>query len=63
MMSPLMLASSFIATLLSAVAFGCFAFAAGLAGRPRAAAVFGTAAWLLAAVAVALLLSKSLVAD
>jgi hypothetical protein len=45
----------FIATLLSAVAFGCFAFAAGLAGRPRAAAVFGTAASLLAAVAVALL--------
>ena len=65
MMSPLMSASSrlFIATLLSAVAFGCFAFAAGLAGRPRAAAVFGTAAWLLVAVAVALLLSKSLVAD
>ena len=45
----------FIATLLSAAAFGCFAFAAGLAGRPRAAAVFGTAASLLAAVAVALL--------
>ena len=45
----------FIATLLSAAAFGCFAFAAGLAGRPRAAAVFRTAAWLLAAVAVALL--------
>jgi S-methylmethionine-dependent homocysteine/selenocysteine methylase len=30
----------FIATLLSAVAFGCFAFAAGLAGRPRFATEF-----------------------
>ena len=58
-----MSASSFIATLLSAVAFGCFAFAAGLAGRPRAAVLFGTAAWLLAAGAVVLLLSKSLVPD
>jgi hypothetical protein len=58
MMSPLMSASSqlFIATLLSAVAFGCFAFAAGFAGRPRFATVLGTAAWLLAAVAVALLM-------
>jgi hypothetical protein len=45
----------FIATLLSAVGLGCFAFAAGFAGRPRFAAVLGTAAWLLAAVAVALL--------
>jgi hypothetical protein len=58
MMSPLMSASSqlFIAMLLSAVAFGCFAFATGFAGRPRATAVFGTTAWLLAAVAFALLM-------
>ena len=36
----------FIAALLSAVAFGCFALAAGFAGRARFAAVLGTAAWL-----------------
>jgi hypothetical protein len=47
----------FIATLLSAVAFGCFALAAGFAGRPRFAAVLGTAAWLFAAVTIAILLA------
>jgi len=35
----------FIAALLSAVAFGCFALAAGFAGRARFAAVLGTAAF------------------
>jgi hypothetical protein len=45
----------FIAALLSAVAFGCFAFAARFADRARFAAVLGIAAWLFAAVAVAFL--------
>jgi len=43
----------FIAALLSAVAFGCFALAAGLAGRARFAAALGAAAWLFGAIAVA----------
>ena len=47
----------FIAALLSAVAFGCFAFAARFADRARFAAVLGIAAWLFAAVAVAFLLA------
>jgi len=47
----------FIAALLSAVAFGCFAFAAGFAGRTRFAAVLGTAAWLFGAISVALLIA------
>jgi hypothetical protein len=47
----------FIATLWSAVAFGCFAFAAGFASRARFAAVLGTAEWLFAAVTVAFLLA------
>jgi hypothetical protein len=47
----------FIAALLSAVAFGCFALAAGFAGRARFAAVLGAAAWLFGAIAVALLIT------
>jgi hypothetical protein len=47
----------FVAALLSAVAFGCFALAAGFAGRARFAAVLGTAAWLFGAIAVAFLVA------
>ena len=46
-----------IATLLSAVAFGCFAFAAGFAGRSKIAAVLGALVWLLVALAVAFLVT------
>jgi hypothetical protein len=49
----------FIAVLLSAVAFGCFALAARFAGRARFAAVLGTAAWLFGAIAVAFLIAAA----
>ena len=52
----------FIATLLSAVAFGCFAFAAGFAGRPIIAAVLAALVWLLVAVAVAFLVTVEVIA-
>ena len=62
-MGRVMSASSqlFIAMLLSAVAFGCFAFAAGFAGRPRSAAVLAALVWLLVAVAVAFLVTVELI--
>ena len=47
----------FIATLLSAVAFGCFAFAAGFAGRLKIAAVLAALVWLLVALAAAFLVT------
>jgi hypothetical protein len=62
-MGRLMSASSqlFIATLLSAVAFGCFALAAGFAGRPIIAAVLAALVWLLVALAVAFLVTVEMI--
>jgi len=51
----------FIATLLSAVAFGCFALAAGFAGRPIIAAVLAALVWLLVALAVAFLVTVEMI--
>jgi hypothetical protein len=48
---------AFIAAVLSAVGFGCFALSAGFAGRPKLAAGLGAAAWLFGALAVAFLVA------
>jgi hypothetical protein len=45
----------FIAVMLAGVAFGLFAIAADAYDLPRVAALLGVAAWLLVAVAVAML--------
>jgi hypothetical protein len=45
----------FIAAMLAGVAFGLFAIAAGAYDLSRVAALLGVAAWLLVAVAVAML--------
>jgi len=47
----------FIAVLLSAVASGCFAFAAHHSGRSTIATILAAMAWLFAAAAVALLIT------